>query len=245
MVKRLSFTFILASLLLLNGCGGGGSSTSKKPVILFLNASTDSGAVDFRLDDDPEATNLAYAVSNGQFSEIDFKGPEVDGWDVSLHLNSNGTEVERQAIVFNQETDNIVIAHGIRNFGTDQLKRLRFNTFTVDRTIPNGNKAKLIVFHGFELAPGFDTPSVTFKTPGENAQFSTPDIQPGTSSVITTDSGTLTFEARRTGTNGIYTTKTQNLKAGGVYLVLISGVENDPITANQIQIKFIELPGTL
>ena len=245
MVKRLSFSLFLASLLLLSGCGGGGSSVSDKPIVLFMNASTDSGAVDFRLDDSAQATNLAYAVTNATFSEIDFKGPEIDGWDVSLHLNSDGSEIERQALVFERDSDNIIIAHGLKNFGTDQLKRLRFHTFKVDRTIPNGNKAKLIVFHGFELATGFDTPNVTFKTPGDNAQFSTPEISPGTSAVITTDSGTLTFEARRSGTDGVYTTKTQNLKAGGVYLVLISGVQNDPTPANQIQIRFIELPGTL
>lgn len=245
MVKRLSLLAIFASLLLVGGCGGGGASSNTKPHVLFINASADAGAVDFRLDDDAQATNLSYAVSNGAFADIDYRGPEVDGWDVSLHINASGTEIDREAIIFGQDVDNIIIAHGIRNFGTEQLKRLRFSNFAVDLTRPNGNKAKLIVFHGFELEAGSDTPQVTFKTPGDNALFTTPAIDPGSNSVLNTDSGNLTFEARRSGTQGIYTTVTKNLKAGGVYLVLISGIENDPTPANDITIRFIELPSKL
>jgi hypothetical protein len=245
MVKRLSLLAIFTSLLLVGGCGGGGASSNTKPHVLFINASADAGALDFRLDDDPQATNLSYAVSNGAFSDIDFHGADVDGWDVSLHLNSNGTEIDREAIIFGQDVDNIIVAHGIKNYGTEQLKRLRFSNFAVNLTRPNGNKAKLYVFHGFELATGNDTPQVTFKTPGDNALFTTSAIDPGSFALLNTDSGSLTFEARRSGTQGIYTTVTKNLKAGGVYLVLISGIENDPTPSNDITIRFIELPSKL
>ncbi|MFM9874648.1 MAG: hypothetical protein ACKVQS_14425 [Fimbriimonadaceae bacterium] len=245
MVKRLSLLAIFASLLLVGGCGGGGAASNTKPHVLFINASADAGAVDFRLDDSAQATNLAYAVTNATFSDIDFRGPDVDGWDVSLHLNADGSEIDREAIIFGQDVNNIIIAHGIKNYGLEQLKRLRFSNFTADLTRPNGNKAKLIVFHGFELAAGSDTPQVTFKTPGDNALFTTSPINPGATAVLNTDSGSQTFEARRSGTQGIYTTITQNLKAGGVYLVLISGIEGDPTPANDITIRFIELPSTL
>ncbi len=245
MLKRISVLAIFASLLLVGGCGGGGAASNTKPHVLFINASADAGAVDFRLDDQAQATNLAYAVSPGSFSDIDFHGPDVDGWDVSLHLNSDGSEIDREAIIFGQDVNNIIVAHGLKNFGTDQLKRLRFSNFTADLTRPNGNKAKLFIFHGFELASGSDTPQVTFKTPGDNALFTTSPIDPGTSAVLNTDSGSLTFEARRSGTQGVYATVTQNLTPGGVYLVLISGIENDPVPANQIAIRFIELPSTL
>jgi hypothetical protein len=243
MVKRLSLALI-ASIALLAGCGGGGGSTAANPELFFINASTDSGAVDFRFDDVARITGLNYTGSSTAFSEIEFKGEDVEGWDVSLHLGT-GDEIERQAIVFGQASDNVVLAHGIRNFAAgDILKKLRFSTFTVDRKRPNGNKAKLIVVHAFELAAGNNTPAVVFKTPGDNALFTTGSIEPGRTNVITTDSGSLTFEARRANTQGIYDTVTQNLAPGAVYIVLISGVENDPVLANQIKIRFIEIPST-
>lgn len=246
MVKRLSLLAIVALLFMMIGCGGGGGSTDTRPTVLFVNASADAGNLDFRMDDSGFATGLVYAVSAATLSTIDFKGPDVDGWDVSLHTNPGGTEIDRQAIVFNQNTDNLIIAHGIRNYPAGEpLKRLRFNTFTFDRKSPNGNKAKLIIYHGLELGPGLSTPQVVFKSPGQNSLYTTPPIDPGGNAVITVDSGNQTFDVQRQGTDGVFVTVTQSLQAGSVYLVLISGIDQDPTPANQAKVTFIQLPGKL
>lgn len=243
MVKRLSALALTLAALILVGCGGSSSTLSTDPRILFINASPDAGTVDFKLDDVNSKTALVFSQTDSQFARIEFRGEDVQGWDVSLHQNSNGAEIDREAIVFGQDTDNIVIAHGLLNFGTEQLKRLRFSNFTANLQKPNGNRAKLIIFHAAERATGLDTPQVTFKTPGDNAQFVASPIGPGESTTLNTDSGTLNFEARRTGTDGILGSGSQTLNPGGVYLVLIAGLENDP--TRPISINFIELPGTL
>lgn len=244
MIKRVSTLALGLVALTLCGCGGSsGNSVSSKPEVLFLNASADAPNLSFRLDDGNFATNLAYLGTPGALREIDFRSPAVDGWDVSLHLATTGAEIDRAAIVFNQFTENIVVAHGLQNFGTEPLKRLRFSTFTIDRSRPNGNRAKLIIFHAAERSVGLDTTQITFKTPGDNALFSASPIGAGQSTVLNTDSGNLTFEARNTGTQGNFTTGSQTLAPGGVYLVLIAGLENDP--TRPISINFFQLPSTL
>lgn len=246
MVKRLCLLAIIGALFLLFGCGGSGGSSDTRPTVLFINASADAGDLDFRLDDSAFATGLAYTVTNASLSAIDYKGPDVDGWDVSLHTNPGNAEIDRQAIVFNRDTDNLVIAHGILNFPAGEpLKRLRFNTFTFDRKSPNGNKAKLIVYHALELGTGLTTPQIVFKSPGQNSLYTTPAIDPGGNAVITVDSGSQTFDVQRQGTDGVFVTVTQNLKAGAVYLVLVSGIDQDPNPDRQAKVTFIELPGKL
>ena len=178
------------------------------------------------------------------FAAFEFKSG--DGWDVSLHLSAGGTEIDRQSLVFPQNSDSMVIAHGIENYSVgEELKRLRFTPISVDRLQPNGNKARLIIFHGFERSLGNSTPAVEFRNPSETPLYNTGSINPGASSTLLVDSGIQDWEIRRAGASGVFASKTQNLLSGRVYLVLLSGIEDDPTPANQVTINFIEIPSKL
>lgn len=225
------------------GCGGGGGGTdTPKPEIFVVNACTDGGALQMRMDDNPFLSSLNYLTRSTDFFAIDFRGPDIDGWDVSVHDNGTGDELTRIAKVFNNDTDNIVLFHGLRNFGTEFDKRLRTTTFTVNRKVLNGNRARLIVVHAMERSTGLATPSIRFKNPGDNPLFATNDIAPGGTGIIEVDSGTQTWDVQRSGTQGVFFSNSLTLDPGKVYLVLVSGVENDPVTANQVKFTAISLP---
>ncbi|QYK53916.1 MAG: DUF4397 domain-containing protein [Fimbriimonadaceae bacterium] len=237
---------VCLTLLALSACGGGGGSSQDKPVIMFVSSSADAGGLDFKMNDDISASNLAYLGTTPNFAEFDFRGADVDGWDVSLHLTGGGTEIDRQAIVFGIGTDSLVIAHGIKNYSVgEEVKRLRFTPISANRLQPIGNKARLIIFHGFERSAGKSTPAVEFRNPSETPLYNTGSINPGASATLLVDSGSQDWEIRRAGASGVFASKTQNLQPGKVYLVLLSGIEDDPTPANQVTINFIEIPSTL
>ncbi len=242
MLTRALVWFTLLSVFLI-GCGGGGGGTeTPKPEIFVINACTDGGSLQMRMDDNAFLSNLVYTSRSTDFFGIDYRGPEVDGWDVSIHDNGTGAELTRIAKVFNNDSDNIVLLHGLRNFGTEFDKRLRTTTFTVNRKVLNGNRARLIIVHAMERSPGLATPAIRFKNPGDNPLVATNDIAPGAVAVLETDSGTATWDVQRAGTQGVFASGSLTLDPGKVYLVLISGVENDPTPANQIQFTAISLP---
>jgi len=247
MIQRLTlFVGVFLTLLTLSACGGGGGSSADNPVIMFVSASADAGGLDFKMNDNVEASNLAYLSTTPDFAEFDFKGQDVDGWDVSLHLNVDDSEIDRQAIVFPIASDSLVIAHGIKNFAVgEEIKRLRFTPLSANRLQPNGNKARLIIFHGFERSLGNTTPAVEFRNPSETPLNNTGSINPGASATLLVDSGTQDWEIRRAGASGVFATKTQNLTSGKVYLVLLGGIEDDPTPSKQVSITFIEIPSTL
>lgn len=243
---KLSALCALGALVFLFGCGGGGSgSPNTDPEIYFINGSADAGDVDFRMDDSPAATSLDYLQSSNDFIRFDYHGPDVEGWDVSLNL-TGGAEIERQAIVFPHDSDALVIAHGMLNYPAGELtKRLRFTAISADRDAITGAKARLIIFHGFEREAGKETPNIDFKNPTDNPLNNAPNIAPGGTSTILVDSGTQDWEVRRTGAFGIFASKTQTLDPGGIYLVLISGVENSATPGDEVTINFIKLTAQL
>src|SRR5690606_17716868 len=108
-LMKVSALCALGALLFLVGCGGGGGhNPNVDPEIFFINGSSDAGDVDFRMDDSPASTGLAYLGSINGFLRFDYHGPDVEGWDVSLHL-SGGDEIDRQALVFPYDSDNMII----------------------------------------------------------------------------------------------------------------------------------------
>lgn len=245
MLRKLSIIAVAVSALVLSGCGGSGNGSIIKPEIMFVNASPDSGAISYRLNDEVEAAGLGYSANTPGFAEFDFEGPDVDGYDVSVH-GPTGTELARQAIVFNQNSDNVVIAHGLVNFPAgEELKRFRFTSFTVDRQRPVGSKSRLIVVHALERSTGNSTPAIRFQNPGDIPQFQTGGIQSGATASLVVDSGPSTWIAKREGADGIFATANLNFVAGGVYLIIVSGIEGDPLPANQPKITVVSLPTVL
>ena len=247
MTKRFFTWAAIGALFMISGCGGGSTSIdTPEPEIFFVNVSPDAGAVQLRLDDETKFSNVGFLGTSTSFIEVDFKGADVDGYDVSIHEQGGANlELARIAQVFENDTDTVVLVHGLKNFGNEDLKRLRLQNFTVNRTEVNGNRARLIIVHAMERKVGFGTPGIVFKSPGDNAQFQTGTINPGENTVLDVDSGTLPFEVRRAGTEFVYTTSNLTFQPGGVYLVVVTGVEDDPDPAKQIKFTAISLPTVL
>jgi hypothetical protein len=211
---------IVASLALA-GCGGsGGTRVTPDPTLRFVNAAPGSNPLSLFVDDEQEANGIAFLGSTPNFASLD-----AGDQDVSLRETGTTTELWAEVFGFNEDTHVMIVAFGKRDYGSELLKRLRFNVFTVDRRVPNGNKSRLVVFNGFVRQPGFDPIAVDYKNPGPNPQFQLADIPFGTSRVFEVDSGTQTFEVKRTGADAIYMTDTRALEAGSIYLVLITGEE--------------------
>lgn len=232
----------LAALFTLVGCSGGGSgSVETDPEVYFINGVSDSGPLEFRMDDEVAEASLAFKAFSTDFQEFEFKDDDPDGYDLSVHDASSGLELSRDAFPFAQDTDTVIIAHGLRNFGTEDLKRLRVARLVVNRRIVNGNRTRLIVFHGMEREVGTFTPGIIFKNPGNNPQFTTPTIESGNSSVIEVDSGNQDWEVKRFDTEGVFATASSNLQAGATYLVLIAGLEGAASPDQQPSVTFVRL----
>lgn len=208
--------------LLAVGCGGsGGNGSLPNPVLRFINASPDSVALDLLIDDKTLASAIAYLGSTPAFAS-------VDPGDRDVVMLENGTTLELTAEVqtFVKNKSYLAVALGLENFGTENLKRLRSLVFEVDRTVPNGNKARLFVVHAYNRAAGLDTPNIDFQTPGDNPLFKVPNLSFGSNSAITVDSGVQTFEARRNGTTAVLASGTFTLQAGKLYAAIVTGIED-------------------
>lgn len=242
MARSLTAALLVGVLAALMGCGGkSSSSTAPDPLVRFFNGSPDSVALDLLFDDSKEnktvriGSAVPYAAAAPNFVE-------VRNGSNDLILKENGDPFELWAQVIDAQLDRsyLVVAFGLANFGTEFEKRARFITFDIDRTAPNGNKARIYVFHAFNRAAGLDTPAIDFQTPGENPLFRVQDIPYGTPKELTVDSGTHTLQARNKGTEFVYVQRTVTLAAGKIYLALVSGVE-DGVGALAPRIEFIEV----
>ncbi len=210
---------LFAAFLMLSGCGGGGASSIPDPRVRFVNASPDATSLDLMIDDDLKASQIGFLTQSPVTT--------VKAGHHYLVLNEDGNafQIDSQVFTFVGDTDNIVLAFGLENFGTENIKRLRLFPFKVNLTAPNGNKSRLIIVHTFMRAPGFETPAIDFQNPGNNPQFSAKNINFGAVTTIDVDSGAQSFEARRTGTENVYASATTTLAPGKVYLAIVGGVE--------------------
>lgn len=231
---------LLCSLALvglgLAGCGGGsGGGGVPRPTVRFFNGSCDSTLLNFLLDDDVEAAQLAYLSSTPDFES-------VDAQERDLRIQEDGTSIDLWSEVVNLvgDRDYLISAVGIENYGNETLKRIRTMFTEIDRTAPNGTRARLVIIHGYNREAGLETPAIDFQTPGDNPQFIASDIAYASSKVLEVDAANWTFEARREGTETILVQQNVTLGGGKIYAAYVLGVENG--LSNQApRIEFVEL----
>jgi hypothetical protein len=243
---RTAITLLACATLALAGCGGGGGTgNGSDPTVYFINASPDAGLVDFLLNAAFQETAMDYLDTSADFDSIAFLSDQSGGYDLTVQDNTTGDDLDVENRVFNKDTHTVVVCLGSRNFVTgEELKRLRNTVFTVDRHAPTGNKARLYVIHAFVREVGQATPQIKFQNAGNNPQFFTPAIDFGSGQLITVDSGTMDWWAKRDDATGdvIYASATVTLDPSSVYVVLVSGIENDPDPNKQPKLTFIKLP---
>lgn len=230
----------------LTSCAGnGGVSTVIKPKVRFVNAVSDNTTgIKLKISRDNNTYNLTTTYT--QIVPAGSDNPsslsiDADTYDLELFDAGNNDSYAAQTQQFATNSNTILIALGLQNFGTEFLKRVQLAPASIDVAPPNGSKARLYVFHAFNRANGFETPGIDFQNPGDNPQYKVTGINYATAAPIVVDSGnSLTFEVRRTGTENIYSTTTPTLDAGGIYLVLFSGLEGASGAAAP-QVRYIKL----
>lgn len=231
----------------LSGCGGEGTGIElPDPVVMFLNASPDSGAIEFKLNGEVVQTGLAYLGKSDAFIEVEYESEQDGGYDLTTKDAASDLEYDREMVVFARDTSNLIVALGIKgHLPAEPEKAIRHVRFTLDRVQPVGNKSRLVVIHAMNRAPGDMTPSIQFKNPGDNPQYRLTDIGYGSSRTLVVDSGTYEWEVRRQDADGevIFATSTGKvLEPGRIYVVLVSGIESDAEPARQPAITFYEIP---
>lgn len=233
------WTGVLVSVfiaLFLCGCAGvGGQVVLPDPDVRVINASPDTTSLDVLADDDTIASAIAHLASSPDFVT-------VDPGDHDLILLENGTTLELVSEVhgFSLDHSYLAIPLGLKDFGSENLKRLRILLMEVDRTAPTGNKTRLVVVHAYNRKPGFLTPSVDFQTPGDNPLFKIPGMGFGSQTSILIDSGAQSFEVRRAGTQSVLVTGSFTLDPGKIYACIVTGIE-DEAPPRDPQIALIEI----
>ena len=215
----------------------GATATAWTPSVFtrFFNGSSDSTSLNFLLDDDVEGPQLAFLESTPDFQTVDNKTRD-------LRIQEDGTSVDlwSEVVDLTADRDYLISAVGLENYGTETLKRVRTVFTQIDRTAPNGSRARLVIIHGYNRQTGLETPNIDFQTPGDNPQFRSPNIAYASSQVLEVDAGTWTFEARRQGTETILVSQSVTLGGGKIYAAYVLGVENAG-GAQAPRIEFVEL----
>lgn len=192
-----------------------------------------------------EEDAMAYQASSAEFITKTFISDEDGGYDLAVANASTNEVIDVENREFTSTKDFVVVALGLENFVSgEEIKRLRNLVVEVDRTKPNGNKSRLYIVHGFIRKEGFQTPLITFQNSGDNPQFASEQIDFSESQEMLIDSGTMDWVAKRQDADGdvIYASATETLDAGGIYLVLVSGIEDHAELGKQPSISFIEIP---
>lgn len=240
MTLRIGAACLAAVGLLLAGCGGGGSggtsARTEDPEVRYVNASVDTPSLDFLVNDRTEAAAVPYGEGNAN----GFRRLSQEIYDVFLRPNGATEDAWAETFTAAADEDYVLAGFGLRDFGADPAKRLRLAKVGVDRTVPNGNKARLIVLNAFNRAEGFENTPIDFKNPGENPQFEISDLGFGGTQSLLVDSGDQTFDVRLSNAEQVFASETLALGSGKVYFVLVTGIEDG--TGTRVpDIKLVEL----
>jgi hypothetical protein len=237
--------FACMTVVLLAGCGGGGGTgAGSDPTVYFINASADSGPVDFLLNSIFQETAMDYLGTSTDFASIPFISNASGGYDMILQENGSGLDLDAENRVFARDTHSVIIALGLKDFVPgEELKRIRTIVMSIDRKPPTGNKARLYVVHAFVRETGQATPAIRFQNAGDNPQFFTEPIEFGSADLLVVDSGTMDWWAKRDDATGdvVYAEATVTLDPTSVYVVLVSGIENHIDPDRQPKLTFIKL----
>ena len=246
MARKLLF-WILPLALLLAGCGGSTNDNPTDrpdPLVMFINASSDTPGVDFYLNDDLKARNVAYLTTSGGFQEIEFLPTSEGGYDVTAYPTGSTEEFDRQVQAFDRDTSSLIIAYGLRNFGSTPFNRAIQQALRIDRTRPVASKAKIIVFNGCLRSLGNLPPDLTIQTPGDNPLISIDTITFGATKELVVDAGTYVWQARRSDSDpeDFYAQTTASVGAGKIYFGVVSGVQGTTSSGQAPRITFFEIP---
>jgi hypothetical protein len=232
--------------VLVVGCGGtGGGQPGEDPAVYFINASADAGELDFLMNEIIRAAALDYLENSPDFTTVPFVSDANGGYDVVTQQTATSTVVDAQNGVLNHDSDNVFIGLGLVNFAPgENLKRFRTIIRDVNRTAPTGNKARLYIVHAFVREVGQATPAIRFQNAGDNPQFFTGGIEFGETTELLVDSGTMDWWAKRNDASAdvIYAMATVTLDPASVYIVLVSGIENDPNPLLLPKLTFLKIP---
>lgn len=233
------------ALLVILGCGGSNTNDNipPEPLVTFINASTNSTAIDALLNDTQIANNvphLGFSPTAGGVAT--FSSFEPGEYDVTV-VESSDPETQ-ESIVENLTRDAayLFFAAGLVNPPViDQDKRLRPVLLQIDRTQPNGDKAAIFIFHAYNRAEGFQTPNLDFRNPGDTPVINEQDIAFAGIKGVLVDAGEQTFVARRNGTEFDVTPPTTFTFGGGkAYVAIIKGIEGGTGTSAP-GITFVEI----
>lgn len=239
-MKRVGYgLFLLCAVFVGSSCGGSQSGvvTLPDPVIRFINASPNSTALDMSVNDTQIANNVPYLGSSATFASV----LQAD-YDVSVQEDGNPETQAIEVAQLNRNQDYVAVATGlVTPPNTEFDKRLRCTPAPFNRTRPNGDKARLLVFNAYNRSFGNDTPTIDFQNPGDTPQFQIQDIPFGEGRELIVDATALTFVARRNGTEFEITPQNTFTFGGGkIYAAIVSGIE-DETGAQAPKITYIEL----
>lgn len=233
-MKRVRLIGLAALMVTIVACGGGGGSPAElpDPNYRFVNVSAGT-ALDFYVNDTATVSNSAAGSTKSTFLST-----KAEEQDYSINENGSSIVIDSQAKTLNKNSDHLSVAFGVKDFGAENAKRLRFEFFEINRVIPNGNKARVYAFNSMIRATGEDSYAVIFKNPGSNpvVQFNPVDFGQMTNQEI--DAGPITLAAQRQFTETEVVTVTKDFEAGKIYLMVFGGQEPSPtITFFEIQPK--------
>lgn len=226
-------------LTCLSACGGkGGGSQIIKPIFFrFTNAVPDLAGADFLVDEEVNATSVAYGSSTGYTEYITRIG--IIFFD--LINSANGIALDSITIdQFSNQSDH-VFAIGLVNPGLQQ-PLVRLVSIVIGRTTPTGSDCRVYFVHGFIRKAGRETPKIDILRDEIQQPLATA-IGFGERSINTLPEGTYKFKIRIAGLEQgvLFEQSGIQLQANRVYTLLIRGIE-DEVGVNAPTIQVIEEP---
>lgn len=219
LTKLLAFGALASAVSLMGGCGGSGGNSLPDPALRVINLAPDVN-IDVDLNNSTLVSNVPFLATNTNFSS-----KTADPYDFFIRESGSGSDLVAEAYTLSKNVDYLYLVFGLKNFGSEPLKRLRGSLLSFSRTAPNGTKARVLAFNAYVRATGFETPAVQFRSPGDSPQISFPVTAFGGGTSLELDAGSTTLQARVSGAEEVVAEATQVLDPGKIYLMVLSGVE--------------------